>query len=150
MAKHPLNQSGLFKIIQEAQQYQALKEHILNVLPDNMHPHICAVGIEHPYLVLVIQEALWASKIRFLAPNCLKQVNDIYPGLNLISPVRIRLTQRHELPASEQKTHSPNPLPDQETAKKMLALSEQVKSTTLSQALKRLGLRALHETKPKP
>ena len=149
MAKHPLNQSGLFKIIQEAQQYQALKEHIFSVLPENMHPYISAVGIEHPYLVLIINEALWASKIRFLAPSCLRHVNEIYPGLNLVSPVRVRLSQHQEPAPSEHKTHSINTLPDQATAKKMLALSEQVKSTTLSQALKRLGLRAFNGTKPK-
>lgn len=150
MAKHPLNQSGLFKIIQEAQQYQALKEHVFNVVPKNMQPHICAVGIEHPYLVIVINEALWASKIRFLAPNCLRHLNEIYPSLKLVSPVRVRLSQRQETASSEHKTHSTNPLPDQETAKKMLALSEQVKSSTLSQALKRIGLRAINEAKPEP
>ncbi|AEG30980.1 DciA family protein [Thiomicrospira cyclica] len=142
MAKHPLNQSGLFKLIQEAQQYQALKEHVLNLLPDNMRHHVCAVGIEHPYLVLVINEALWASKIRFLAPACLDQINETYPGLNLVNPVRIRLNNQPHNIATQAKTTRPAMPPDQETAKKMLALSEQVTSSKLALALKKLSDRA--------
>lgn len=142
MAKHPLNQSGLFKIIQEAQQHQALKEHVLNLLPDNMRQHVSAVGIEHPCLVLIIDEALWASKIRFLAPACLDRINEIYPGLNLVSPVRIRLSQRNRQDILSRQPDKRACPPDQETAKKMLALSEQVSSSKLALALKKLSERA--------
>lgn len=142
MAKHPLNQSGLFKLIQEAQQYQALEEHVLNLLPEPMRQHVCAVGIEHPHLVMIINEALWASKIRFLAPACLDRINETYPGLNLVNPVRVRLNQQAHNNTTQPKMTRPAMPPDQETAKKMLALSEQVSSSKLALALKKLSDRA--------
>ncbi|SFR62941.1 DciA family protein [Thiomicrospira sp. ALE5] len=142
MAKHPLNQSGLFKLIQEAQQYQALYEHVQNLLPETMRQHLSAVGIEHPYLVLIIDEALWASKIRFIAPECLARINELYPGLNLINPVKVRLSQHKKSTHDPFKPTKQPQRPDQQTAKKMLALSEQVTSAKLASALRRLSRRA--------
>jgi len=140
MAKHPLNHNGLFKLMQQAQQYQALHENVVSTLPEIMQSHVTSVGIEQSQLVIVIDEALWASKVRFVAPECLKKINVQYPGLNLCEPIKIRLSHHYELEI-KRTSHHPKP-PDAKTAAQMHSLSEKVQSKTLADALKRLSSHA--------
>jgi len=135
-----LNQAhgALKNLLEDAQLFQALLDVGQDSLPAELKPHLIGVSFEKNCLMLQLDEAIWATQLRFYEPNLLGIYQEHFPHLEL-GRVKVHVLPQTPAPIRTKRIITP---PSDEDAKEMLTLSQQVKSQGLSDALKTLSLRA--------
>lgn len=136
--KHLLKESGLTKLFQQAELYQALLELGQSVLPGNLATHLTGVSIEQQTLICLTDGANWASKLRFFEQTLLHHFDQNLPHLQL-NQVYFKVMVDLDTPAGIKR--SPN-RPDTEAAEQMKTLSKTL-SPKLADALTKLSERAI-------
>jgi len=135
-----LNQASgaLNNLLQDAQLYQALLEVGQDALPNDLKPHLIGVSFEHQLLILQLDEAIWATQLRFYEPTLLGLFQEHFPHLEL-NRVKVKVLPQ---PKTAQKVWQVASYPSDEDANEMDQISASVKSKGLKEALKKLSLRA--------
>lgn len=102
MAKRPsrinqiLGKSGLKKLLAKIRRQQALLELVRQQLPANVAKHCTDLHMQGTSITLFADSPVWASKLRFLAPNLLSQLRKNNPGIANLNV--------HSVPARHSKT----------------------------------------------
>jgi hypothetical protein len=135
---HPLQQPGLVKLLQQAQHYQALLELAHSTLPDQLKPYLTAVTIEQACLICFTSDAHWASKLRYFEQPLLHTFGQQLPHLN-ITQIKFRVRPKMSNQPTNKRPIAP---PSRAAGEAMQALSQQVKSDKLAQALIKLSRHA--------
>lgn len=135
-----LNQASgaLHNLMQDAQLFQALLEVGQEALPKALQPHLIGVSFDQQVLILQLDESIWATQLRFYEPNLLSIFQDHFPHLEL-NRVKVKVLPQ---PTVVKKIREVASYPSEEDADALDSLSEQVESKGLSEALKKLSLRA--------
>ena len=135
-----LNQAhgALKNLLEDAQLFQALLEVGQDSLPIELKPHLIGVSFEKNCLLLQLDEAIWATQLRFYEPNLLGIYQEHFPHLEL-KRVKVHVLPQPAAPTRTKRIITP---PSDEDAKEMLTISQQVKSPGLRDALEALSLRA--------
>ncbi|BCN93847.1 hypothetical protein THMIRHAM_16320 [Thiomicrorhabdus immobilis] len=131
-------QGALKNLLEDAQLFQALLEVGQDSLPSELQPHLVGVSFEKNTLLLQLDEAIWATQLRFYEPNLLGIYQEHFPHLEL-SRVKVHILPKAQEPIKTKKMVVP---PSPEDAEAMLDLSQKVKYEGLSKALASLSLRA--------
>lgn len=117
--------------------YQALLELGQSALPDTLAKHLIGVSIEQQTLICLVNNANWASKLRFFEQALLHHFDQNLPHLKL-NQINFKIMLDSETPNREKK---PANRPDAEAARQMVKLSENL-SPKLADALIKLSQRA--------
>lgn len=131
-------QGALKNLLADAQLYQALLEVGQDSLPITLQPHLVGVSFEKSTLLLQLDEAIWATQLRFYEPNLLGIYQQHFPHLEL-NRVKVHVLPQSPEPIKEKKMITP---PSEEDAHEMLAITQKIQSKGLRQALENLSLRA--------
>jgi len=131
-------QGALKSLLEDAQLFQALLEVGQDTLPSQLQPHLIGVSFEQNVLLLQIDEAIWATQLRFYEPSLLGIYQEHFPHLEL-TRVKVHVLPQAPPPIKAKKkvTH-----PSEQDAEQMLEISQHVKSKGLKNALESLSLRA--------
>lgn len=131
-------QGALKNLLEDAQLFQALLEVGQDCLPSELQPHLVGVSFEKNTLLLQLDEAIWATQLRFYEPNLLGAYQQHFPHLEL-NRVKVSVLPRAAEPKKKKKvvTH-----PTDADALEMLKICEKIKSKGLQDALASLSLRA--------
>lgn len=131
-------QGALKNLLEDAQLFQALLEVGQDCLPSELQPHLVGVSFEKNTLLLQLDEAIWATQLRFYEPSLLGIYQEHFPHLEL-NRIKVHILPKAQEPIKTKKIVVP---PSEEDAEEMLALSQNIKSEGLSKALASLSLRA--------
>ncbi|QCU90621.1 DciA family protein [Thiomicrorhabdus sediminis] len=131
-------QGALKHLLEDAQLYQALLEVGRDVLPRKLQPHVLGISFEEQNLLVQIDEAVWATQLRFHEPDLLGIYQQHFPHL-MLNRVKVKVLPQPPAPKRKPKIMVP---PTKEDAKSMQELSEAVESEGLRNALQRLSQRA--------
>lgn len=136
-----LNQSGhgLAQIMEQAELFQALLSLGQNCLSSKLKPHLIGVSFEAQTLICQLDDNLWSTQLRFFEPELLQEYQTHFPHLGLKN-VKIQILPIAERTLLKVQTME-RPTPD--CALEIKALSEQVSSAGLKNALLKLSQRAL-------
>ncbi len=132
-----LNQKGgaLSELLENAQMFQALLELGRDGLPAPLNEHLIGVFFEENVLILQIDQAVWATQLRFYEPNILGVFQHNLPHLNL-QRVKVKVIPQTKEPT--ERGCQMEPLSKQ-NALQMRELSEHIESDNLKNALQRLS-----------
>ena len=135
-----LNQAkgALKNLMDNAQVFQALLDVGQENLPSDLRPHLVGVSFEQQTLLLQLDEAIWATQLRFYEPNLLAIYQQHFPHLEL-NRVKVNILPKQIEP--QKKVHIMQP-PSSDAGNEMRQISEQVESEGLKQALLSLSKRA--------
>ena len=131
-------QGALKNLLEDAQLFQALLDVGRENLPNELRMHLVGVSFDQRNLILQIDEAVWATQLRFYEPNLLAVYQQHFPHLEL-NRVKVHILPK---PVEPEKTHREVVPPTDDDAKEMLRISEDVSSEGLKKALQSLSLRA--------
>lgn len=131
-------QGALKNLLEDAQLFQALLEVGRESLPSDLRPHLVGVSFEKQSLLLQIDEAIWATQLRFYEQNLLAVYQQHFPHLEL-TRVKVNILPKPKEPEKPKKVVIP---PTDDDAQEMLRISEGIESEGLKKALQSLSLRA--------
>ncbi len=129
---------ALNNLLQDAQLFQALLEVGQDGLPRDLKPHLIGVSFDQQTLILQLDESIWATQLRFYEPNLLGTFQEHFPHLEL-NRVKVNILPQ---PKEIHKVREVTSYPSAEDALEMNAISDEIHSEGLSNALKKLSLRA--------
>lgn len=135
-----LNQASgaLNHLLENAQLYQALLDVGQDTLPNALKPHLIGVSFEQNTLILQLDEAIWATQLRFYEPTLLGIFQEHFPHLEL-NRVKVKVLPQ---PKTIQKEWHITSYPSDQDAIEMQQISEHIQSEGLKEALNKLSLRA--------
>ncbi len=131
-------QGALKNLLADAQLFQALLDVAHENLPDELKMHLVGVSFEKQSLLLQLDEAIWATQLRFYEPNLLAVYQEHFPHLEL-NRVKVHILPKPAEPKKVKKEVIP---PSEQDAEEMIEISRQIKSEGLQKALYSLSLRA--------
>lgn len=131
-------QGALKNLMESAQLFQALLDLAHENLPNDLRPHLVGVSFDQQRLILQIDEAVWATQLRFYEGNLLAIYQQHFPHLEL-NRVKVHILPQPAEPNKPKKYCKP---PSQNDAVEMLNISQNVKSQGLKRALEALSMRA--------
>ncbi len=128
---------GLNNIMEQVQLYQALLDLGKSCLPHKLAQHLAGVSFEKNNLICQLDDNLWATQLRFHAPEILAAYRNHFPHLNL-NNLKIQI-----IPLAERKILKPVTMEklSKNVAIEMQSLSQKVTSKGLKQALENLSKR---------
>ena len=129
---------ALNNLLQDAQLFQALLDVGQDGLPRDLKPHLIGVSFDQQTLILQLDESIWATQLRFYEPNLLGSFQEHFPHLEL-NRVKVNILPQ---PKEIRRVREVTSYPSVEDALEMNSMSDEIKSTGLSDALKKLSLRA--------
>lgn len=132
-----LNQKGqgLGNLLENAQMFRALLELGRDVLPEELSPHLVGVFFEQRNLILQIDQAIWATQLRFYEPNILGVFQENLPHLQL-NRIKVKVIPAAKEP--EKRTMQMQPL-SRQNALQMKELSEHIHDEKLRESLRKLS-----------
>ncbi|VAW48190.1 hypothetical protein MNBD_GAMMA04-1209 [hydrothermal vent metagenome] len=135
-----LNQASgaLNHLLENAQLYQALLDVGQDTLPEALKPHLIGVSFGQNTLILQIDEAIWATQLRFYEPSLLGIFQEHFPHLEL-NAVKVKILPQ---PKSIQKEWCVTSYPSEQDAVEMQQIKDKIQSKGLKEALNKLSLRA--------
>lgn len=131
-------QGALKNLMENAQLFQALLEIGQENLPSDIRGHLVGVSFDNQNLLLQIDEAIWATQLRFYEANLLAIYQSHFPHLEL-NRVKVSVLPK-EIQPLKRKIH--RTLPSEKDAQEMLNVSGEVHSEGLKRALINLSKRA--------
>ncbi len=131
-------QGALKNLLQDAQLFQALLDVGQESLPDDLRCHLVGVSFEQQNLILQLDEAIWATQLRFYEPNLLAIYQQHFPHLEL-NRVKVHILPKAAEPEKPKREMQP---PSAKAAREMQIMSEQMPSEGLKKALLSLSQRA--------
>ena len=131
-------QGALKNLMENAQLFQALLDVGQESLPVDLRDHLVGVSFEKQNLLLQIDEAIWATQLRFYEQNLLSIYQEHFPHLEL-NRVKVHVLPKQMEPVKEKRKMI---APTYKDAREMLSISENTDSEGLRQALKALSKRA--------
>jgi len=117
--------------------------HLTQVLRQQLEPDLathCYIGnVDRDCLIILVDSAAWASKLRFYAQNLIPQLQAVHQNFSNIQQIRVKvLSQSVSAPEPQYQ----KPKMNKENAKGLTTLSESVDDPNLQAALARLAQRA--------
>ena len=131
-------QGALKNLLQDAQLFQALLDVGQEALPHDLRCHLVGVSFEKQSLLLQLDEAIWATQLRFYEPNLLAIYQQHFPHLEL-NRVKVHILPQPAEPDKPKKVMVP---PSEKDARELELISSQVHSEGLRKALLSLSKRA--------
>ena len=107
-------------------------------LDAELAPHCYVSGIEDTSLLIYVDTAAWATRLRFVAPQLLPILRSTNPVFSDLSNIKVKvLSQQNETRAPESHTDGPSMSPD--NAHGISTLSNSIDDPGLQEALQRLA-----------
>lgn len=138
------HQGGIRWVLGYAQLLRRVEKLLANHLPENIKDHYRVVQFRNNILVIQVDSAVWATRLRFLVPTLKRQwqqqttVNTSFPSIQQID-IKVQLPQSINNPPLSRK-----PLPiSEQTATLLEQTAAQMPQSTLKETLLRL---AAHRT----
>lgn len=116
------------------------------LLPTPLCDHCRIADIRENELTIGVDNAVWATKLRFHSPSLLSQLQQNYQELAGITRIKILVLQETSLRVSEQPPQQPLQL-STENAAQLNGLAETVEDERLRAALRRLASHAQKDNK---
>ncbi|MCG5500994.1 DUF721 domain-containing protein [Ectothiorhodospira lacustris] len=132
-------------LLHRARALEALTRSVRDLLPPGPREHCWAGGMEEGCLILVTDSGAWASQLRYLQREILKQIK-AHHGLQARS-VHIRVRPAMGTARTETRHRQLSPLPPQARIA-LLSVANTVDDPELSQALRRLAARSGDPVRP--
>ncbi len=129
---------ALNNLLEDAQLFQALLDVGQDGLPRDLKPHLIGVSFDQQTLILQLDESIWATQLRFYEPNLLGTFQEHFPHLEL-NRVKVNILPQ---PKEVRKVRQVTSYPSAEDAQEMNSMGDAIESEGLSNALKKLSLRA--------
>ena len=107
-------------------------------MPEALKCHLIGVSFEKNTLILQIDEAIWATQLRFYEPTLLGIFQEHFPHLEL-NRVKVKILPQ---PKIIQKEWHVTSYPSDQDATEMQLISNNIQSNGLKEALNKLSLRA--------
>lgn len=128
--------SGGVSLRQALSAHAALEQRLLARLPAPLRGH-CRLGrIRNNTLILIVDSAAWATRLRFLTPQLVKQF--AADDSVTVDRLEVRIRPQNQPAASPPATRSPARL-SPENAALITSLARSIGDEKLSQALQRLA-----------
>jgi len=130
-----LDQPGLQRLLDQAALYGALLETAQAALPDDLAERVVGVSLDGETLIVQTEQAVWASRLRYAAPQLLAAFAKAFPHLRLRQcKVKISPLPRSAAPARRQAA-----LPPDSAIEEMETLSRLIEDGELAKRLQRLA-----------
>ncbi|WP_412852353.1 DciA family protein [Ectothiorhodospira shaposhnikovii] len=133
------------ELLHRARELENLTQSVRDLLPPGPREHCWVGGLEAGALILVTDTGAWASQLRYLQREILKQVK-AHHGLQAKS-VRIRVRPAMGSVRSESRARQLDPLSPRARSA-LLGAARAVDDPELSQALRRLAARSHGPVRP--
>ena len=130
-----LDQPGLRRLLDQAALYEALRETARAALPDELAEQVVGVSLDGETLIVQTEQAVWATRLRYAAPQLLAAFADAFPHLRL-SRCKVRISPLPR-PQPTPKRHAAPPPP--EAIAEMETLSRMMEHERLAQRLRNLA-----------
>jgi len=128
-------EGALSHLMQNAHMFNALLELAHESLPQELSEHVVGVFWQERNLILQIDQAVWATQLRFYEPTILKVFQENMPHLQLQRTL-VKIVPK---PLDPEKRKLQMSKLSKENALQMRELSEHIESPELADALKRLS-----------
>lgn len=129
--------SGLRKIVRQAQRLAAMDRIMAACLPPNLAPHCHTAQVTATELILMIDSAAWMTHLRYIKPQLLQQLKK-HPQCAYLQEIQLRIQPGQTLP---DKT-DPTPIPKKisaDTCELLRTTAESVENPLLKKALIKLA-----------
>jgi hypothetical protein len=129
--------SGLRKIVRQAQRLLAMQQILQQCLPENLQPHCHVAQATATHLTVLVDGAAWLTHLRYFKPQLLQRLKT-HPQCHYVQDVHCRIQPTQWQKASPEKP----PLGSQLSAenKKLLqSTAETVSNPLLKRALAKLA-----------
>jgi hypothetical protein len=127
-------QGTLTRLNRQLAQHQRLTEQLRNLLPPPLNEQLLAAVLNGGRLTLLVPSPVWASRLRYLAPQLLRQLRQ--QGL-LVEQLHPRIVpQQGQLRSSG---HRKSPVLSQQSARLLHQTAETMEAGPLREALLRLS-----------
>lgn len=77
-------------LLERARKLTRLEHTVLRLLPENLAGHCRVLNLKNETLVLSVNSSAWAARLRFAAPELIKQLQHHFPGSVRSVQVRIQ------------------------------------------------------------
>ena len=126
-------------LVTRTKQLSYLNQVLRQQLEPDLATHCYIGNVDQDYLVILVDSAAWASKLRFYSQNLLPQLQAAHQIFSQIQQIRVKvLSQSVSAPEPEYQ----KPQMNKENAKGLTTLAESVDDPNLQAALARLAKRA--------
>ncbi len=136
---------GLASLITRTRQLGRFTKGLHELIGPELSPHCTIADIHQQELVLGVDKAAWATKLRFAAPALLKQLQQRFPELSTVERITIQMLQPLEDPRATSASNTPPHL-SAKNAQLLKSLAQTVDNTELRAALERLARHADEES----
>lgn len=131
-----LQHAGL-PLLKRARSLQRLEQAVLRLLPEDLGAHCSVMNLKREILILAVRSSAWAARLRFAAPELVKQLQ-CQLSLNVVAiDVRV-IPEKRDIPPPSRK---PAPL-TMDNANLLAQTAEGVDHPELREALYRLAAKA--------
>ena len=131
-----LGTQGVLKQLQnQLARQQALTEQVRSMLPAPLNEHLSAAVLIDEKLSLLVASPVWASRLRFLAPQLMRQLRQQGLALSQIQP---RIIPENPL-ARRQRSLQPARKPSPGSAEALRQAADAMEPGPLQEALRRLS-----------
>lgn len=128
--------SGLRKIVRQAQRLLALEPLLDQYLPQNLRPHCRLAHTTATEWVIIVDAAAWAMHLRYLKPKLLQQLKQ-HPSCAYLKEIQFKI-QPSQLAAEKTEPPPPPRSLSAENKEILRTTAEMVTDPALKQALSRL------------
>lgn len=130
-----LDQPGLQRLLDQAGLYGALLETARSALPEELAEQVIGVSLDGETLIVQVEQAVWATRLRYAAPQLLDNFARAFPHLKL-TQCKVKIGPLPRPQPVEKRTAS---LPPDSAIKEMETLSRLIEDENLAQRLQRLA-----------
>lgn len=125
-------------LVTRTRQLSQLNQILRNHLDVNLAPHCYIGNIERENLVILVDSAAWASKLRFSAQSILANLCSAHPSFANVKKIQIKILNQ---PVQPTEAEFQRPQMNEENAKGLVTLAQSVDDPDLQAALTRLANR---------
>ncbi|SIN74997.1 Protein of unknown function [Sulfurivirga caldicuralii] len=130
-----LEQPGLQRLLDQAALYGALLETARSALPDELAEQVIGVSLDGETLIVQVEQAVWATRLRYAAPQLLDTFARTFPHLKL-TQCKVKISPLPRPQPVEKRTAS---LPPASAIEEMETLSRLIEDEALAKRLQRLA-----------
>lgn len=130
-----LEQPGLQRLLDQASLYGALLETAQSALPGELAEQLIGVSLDGETLIVQVEQAVWATRLRYAAPQLLDAFSRTFPHLKL-TQCKVKISPLPRLHPVEKRVAS---LPPDSAIEEMETLSRLIEDENLAKRLQRLA-----------
>jgi hypothetical protein len=113
-------------------------------LDSELAPHCYVSGIEDTNLIIYVDTAAWATRLRFMAPQLLPLLRSANPVFSDLVNIKVKVLSQYN-DAHTPEFHTDGPTMSSDNAHGINTLSNNIDDPGLQQALQRLARHAKHK-----